>query len=159
MARGRRWLTPAEQRAWRAFLRAHTLLIGRLNRQLQAESGLSLSDYEVLVNLSEAPERRLRVFELGAAMQWEKSRVSHHLTRMQQRGLVVREECASDARGAVVVLTEEGRRAIESAAPRHVDEVRQWFVEPLSSDQLDDLAGAAEAIVARLEGGGRAGNS
>lgn len=154
MARGRRWLTGREQRAWRAFLRAHALLLAHLNRQLQADSGLSLSDYEVLVNLSEAPERRLRVFELGAALQWEKSRVSHHLTRMEQRGLVAREECASDARGAYVVLTEKGREAIRGAAPRHVEEVRRWFLEPLSPEQLDGVADAAEAIVARLESDG-----
>src|SRR5919199_5055369 len=100
-----RWLNQREQRAWRAFLRMHARLAGRLNRELQAGSGLSLADYEVLVQLTDAADGRHRPYELQRLLQWEQSRLSHHLTRMQRRGLVAREECADDGRGAWVVLT------------------------------------------------------
>ena len=118
-----RWLDEREARAWRGFLRMQSEL-RRVARQLQQEAGLSAADYEVLVSLSEAPGGRLRVFELGGATQWEKSRLSHHLTRMEHRGLVRRMPCPTDNRGANVVLT-DGPSAIEAAAPRHVEHVRK----------------------------------
>src|SRR3954451_19051976 len=99
-------------------------LTARLHRQLLADSGLSLADFDVLVQLTDRREPRARVLELADALQWEKSRLSHHLARMQRRGLLTREECPDDARGTLVVLTEEGRQAIERAAPRHVGTVR-----------------------------------
>jgi DNA-binding MarR family transcriptional regulator len=145
-----RWLTQREQRAWRAFLAMQRQLIGRTARELQRESGLSGADYEVLVNLSEAPDGRLRAFELGAATQWEKSRLSHHITRMVDRGLVRRESCPTDSRGAFVVLTAAGRKTVEAAAPRHVEHVRRWFIDSLTPEQLDALADICEAIVAKL---------
>src|ERR1700745_2174042 len=95
-----RWLTEEEQRAWRGLLRMTSQLNARMNRQLLQDYGVSLADYDVLVVLSEAPEGRLRVFEVADALAWEQSRVSHQLARMQRRGLVAREGCASDARGA-----------------------------------------------------------
>src|SRR5436853_7528292 len=122
-----RWLDEREQRAWRAFLRMQAELAGRLNRQLLTDSGLSLSDYDVLVQLTDASDGRLRPFELQRRLQWEQSRLSHHLTRMQRRGLVARGECIDDGRGAYVVLTKAGRSAIETAAPGHVHTVRQLF--------------------------------
>jgi len=125
-------------------------LSGRVARELQRGTGLSGADYEVLVNLSEAPERRLRAFQLGVATGWEKSRLSHHITRMEDRALVRRASCPTDSRGAYVVLTAEGRRAIEAAAPQHVEHVRRWFVDALSPDQLDALADISDAILARL---------
>ena len=148
-----RWLTQREQSAWRAFLRAHSLLLARLHRQLQADAGLSLSDYEVLAYLSESADGRLRVFELGAGMQWEKSRLSHHLRRMEQRGLVARADCPTDARGAFVVLTDQSRRAIELAAPLHVEEVRRSFVEPLTRAQLDSVMTIAQALIDAADDG------
>lgn len=151
MAKAPKWLTPREQDAWRAFIRAHSLLLARLHRQLQADAGLSLSDYEVLAHLSESASGRLRVFELGAALQWEKSRVSHQLRRMEQRGLISRAECPTDGRGAFVALTGAGRRAVELAAPLHVEEVRRSFVEPLTAEQLDALAGITETLVTALD--------
>src|SRR5580704_19590095 len=99
-----RWLTEDEQRAWRGLLQMTSQLNARMNRQLQDDYGVSLADYDVLVALSEAPEGRLRVFEIAGALAWEQSRVSHQLARMQRRGLVAREECPTDARGAFVVL-------------------------------------------------------
>lgn len=126
-------------------------LNGRLNRSLQQDSGLSDSDYEVLVHLTEAPDGRLRAFELGAALQWEKSRLSHHLRRMEARGLVERKNCETDRRGSFVVLTPAGRRSIESAAPGHVEEVRAAFLNALSPEQIDALAGITQAVLANLE--------
>ena len=148
------WLDDREQRAWRGYLDTHTRLIGHLSRQLQRDTGLSEGDYAVLVNLTEAPDERLRAFELGRAMQWEKSRLSHHLTRMAARGLVQREECASDGRGAFILLTPAGRAAIETAAPLHVREVRRLFVEALSGDQLETLAEISDALRRRLDTAG-----
>ncbi len=144
------WLDDREQRAWRGFLGMHAQLIRRLNRRLQDESDLSGPDYEVLVHLSESPDGRLRPFELCEALQWEKSRLSHHLTRMERRGLVAREECETDARGAHVSLTTAGRSSIVSAAPAHVAELRRLFVDALSPRQIDELARISEAVLTHL---------
>lgn len=148
---GTRWLDDAEQCAWRAYLRMHGQLTARLNRQLQADSGLSLADYEVLVHLSEAPPGRLRPFELQRGLNWEQSRLSHQLTRMQRRGLIRREDCADDGRGAFIVLTEDGRRAIEAAAPGHVDAVRRLFLDGLTHDQIALLGQLSAQVLARLD--------
>jgi DNA-binding MarR family transcriptional regulator len=125
-------------------------LTAQLNRQLQAESELSYSDFAVLVQLTDTPEERVRVFELARALQWEKSRLSHHLARMQRRGLVAREECPSDARGAFIVLTEHGRGAIEDAAPKHVETVRRLVFDALTPEQVDALAAISEQVLAKL---------
>ena len=145
-----RWLTEEEQRAWRGLLRMTSQLNARGNRQLQEEFGISLADYEVLVVLSEAPEGRLRVFEVADALAWEQSRVSHQLARMQRRGLITREDCASDARGAFAVLTAAGRAAIERAAPAHVELVRQLVFDGLSHDQLAALTEVTTLVLDRL---------
>jgi DNA-binding MarR family transcriptional regulator len=148
-----RWLTEPEQRTWRAFLRMQSQLAGRLNRELQRESGLSLADYDVLVQLTDAADGRLRPFELQRRLQWEQSRLSHHLSRMQRRGLVSREDCADDARGAYVVLTGPGRRAIEAAAPGHVDTVRQLVFDQLTGEQVAGLETLATRVLERLDEG------
>jgi len=145
-----RWLTEEEQRAWRGLLRMTSQLNARMNRQLLQDYGVSLADYDVLVVLSEAPEGRLRVFEVADALAWEQSRVSHQLARMQRRGLVAREGCASDARGAFAVLTEAGRAAIERAAPAHVETVRQLVFDGLTHDQLAVLTEIATHVLDRL---------
>jgi len=145
-----RWLTEEEQRAWRGLLRMNRQLNARMNRQLLQEYGISLADYDVLVVLSEAPEGRLRVFEVTDALAWEQSRVSHQLARMQRRGLITREGCASDARGAFAVLTAAGRAAIESAAPAHVEQVRQLVFDGLSHDQLTALTEVTTLVLDRL---------
>ena len=145
------WLTEDEQRAWRGLLQMTAQLNARMNRQLQNDFGLSLADYDVLVVLSEAPAGRRRVFELTDALAWEQSRVSHHLARMQRRGLIAREECAADARGAFVVLTETGRAAIERAAPAHVETVRELVFDGLSPDQLAALTAVTSGVLERLQ--------
>jgi DNA-binding MarR family transcriptional regulator len=145
-----RWLTDDEQRAWRALQQMTAALDRRLADDLAAHSGLSDSDYGVLVCLSEAPEGQLRARDIAAELSWEKSRLSHHLTRMAGRGLVERRDCPTDARGAVVVLTPAGREAIEAAAPRHVEDVRRWVVDVLTPEQLAALGEACEAVLAKL---------
>jgi DNA-binding MarR family transcriptional regulator len=145
-----RWLTEEEQRAWRGLLQMTSQLNARMNRQLQDGYGVSLADYEVMVVLSEAPAGRLRVFEISDALAWEQSRVSHQLARMQRRGLVAREECQSDARGAFAVLTEAGRAAIERAAPAHVEIVRQLVFDGLSREQVAALTAITSDVLERL---------
>lgn len=146
-----RWLDEGEQRAWRSYLQMHGQLLARLNRRLQADSSLSLADYEVLVQLTEAPDGWLRPFELQRGLQWEQSRLSHQLTRMQRRDLVSREGCTDDGRGAFIVLTDAGRRAIEAAAPGHVDAVRRLFFDGLTRDQITMLEQLSTQMLARLD--------
>lgn len=149
-AESTRWLDETENQAWRTYLRAHDTLSARLNRNLQQGSDLSHADYAVLVLLSEAPDHRCRPFELADSLQWEKSRLSHHLKRMQARGLVAREDCPSDARGSFIAITDEGIEAITAAAPLHVGDVRQFFVDALDADQLAALIAINEAILAAV---------
>jgi DNA-binding MarR family transcriptional regulator len=146
-----RWLTESEQHAWRSFVRLQEKLLGRLAREVQAECGLSQADYGVLVHLTEVPGGRLRLLELAKAVEWEKSRMSHHINRMTKRGLVVREECADDARVAFVVVTPAGREALAAAAPRHVERVRSLFIDPLSPAELAMLAQISNRILEGLE--------
>ncbi|MGP4014772.1 MarR family winged helix-turn-helix transcriptional regulator [Saccharopolyspora sp. 5N708] len=129
----------------------HARLTARLHRQLQADSGLSLTDFDVLVQLTDRADERSRVLELANALQWEKSRLSHHLARMQRRGLVERQECPDDARGAFVALTPAGRDAIERAAPAHVNTVRDLVFDHLTAQQVDVLGTLAEQVMARLD--------
>jgi DNA-binding MarR family transcriptional regulator len=117
---------------------------------LQQTSGLSLADYDVLVLLTEAPDGRLRMFELVEDLQWEQSRLSHHVARMQRRGLVAREECTTDKRGAFVVVTVAGREAIEKAAPTHVALVRHLVFDGLSGEQVAMLESFVSRVLARL---------
>lgn len=144
------WLNANEQRAWRSFLGMQRQLSTHLYRHLQREFGLSGSDYEILVNLSESPTGRMRAFELGEATDWEKSRMSHHLTRMAQRGLVRREPCAEDTRYADIVLTDEGRNAIAEAAPHHAANVRAWFIEAVGPERLAVIEEASDAVLTAL---------
>jgi DNA-binding MarR family transcriptional regulator len=144
------WLTADEQRAWRTYVRMSSMLPARLNRQLQQDSGLTLPEYEVLVQLSEAPGQRLRPFQICDALSWEQSRLSHQLTRMERRGLVARHECEADGRGAFVVLTPSGADAIESAAPGHVAAVRRLIFDQLSEDQRATFEQACAAIIEAL---------
>jgi DNA-binding MarR family transcriptional regulator len=144
------WLGDDEQRAWRGLVQMTSRLDARLNRELQQSSGLSLADYDVLVLLTEAPDGRLRMFELVDELQWEQSRLSHHVARMQRRGLVAREECTTDKRGAFVVLTDAGREAIEKAAPGHVDTVRRLVFDGLSGEQVAMLETFVGRVLSRL---------
>jgi len=146
-----RWLDAREARAWRSLQMMHMRLDGELSRQLAIDSGLSYQDYTVLVALTGQPDGRMRAFELGAVLGWEKSRLSHHVQRMAQRGLVRKEKCASDRRGSFVSVTTAGRNEIEAAAPGHVKAVRTLFVDLLTDEQLDAIADAAEAVLAAFD--------
>jgi DNA-binding MarR family transcriptional regulator len=146
-----RWLDAREARAWRTLQMMQMRLDGELARLLAAESGLSYQDYTVLVALTAQPEGRMRAFELGSLLGWEKSRLSHHVRRMAERGLVKKEKCASDRRGSFVAVTAAGRKEIEDAAPGHVTAVRQLFVDRLTGAQLDALADVAETVLAGLD--------
>jgi DNA-binding MarR family transcriptional regulator len=145
-----RWLNPHEQRAWRGYRRMRALLDLRLARDLMRDSGLSEADYDVLSTLGETDGHRMRLTELAAHMLWSKSRLSHHIGRMAQRGLVTREPCDDDGRGSVVALTASGREAIEAAAPRHVESVRRNFVDLIEPAELAALDALTERVVARL---------
>lgn len=145
------WLDEREARAWRGLQLMQMRLAAELARRLAADSGLSYQDYLVLVALTDRPEGRLRPFELARDLGWEKSRLSHHLVRMAERGLVTKEECDEDRRGAFVVLTSHGREEIIGAAPGHVDAVRRLFVDRLTPGQLDTIASAAETVLAGLD--------
>jgi len=146
-----RWLDATESQAWRGFLDLHAHLRTTLNRDLQASSGLSMAEYDVLVQLTDVEDGRRRAFELGDRLGWEKSRLSKQVIRMEQRGLVVREVCEEDRRGAYVAITAAGRKAIEDAAPRHVEVVRRLFLDPLARPQVESLAAAMAAILAQGE--------
>lgn len=146
-----RWLSSREQRAWRAYLEMNSRLAARLNRELQDEFALSIADFSVLVQLSEHVDSRMRVLELARALRWEKSRLSHQLSRMQQRGLVDRSNCSEDRRGAFIVLTDRGRAAVERAAPQHVEAVRQYLFDGITDEQVGTLQAIAEAVIERLE--------
>ncbi len=145
------WLDEREERAWRALQFMQMRLEAELARQLGAESGLSYPDYLVLVALTDQPDGRLRLFELGRVLGWEKSRLSHHVARMAGRGLVEKERCGSDRRGAYVAVTRKGRKEIGAAAPGHVATVRRLFVDALTPEQLDVIADAAEVVLAQLD--------
>jgi DNA-binding MarR family transcriptional regulator len=144
------WLDTDEQRVWRTYVRMSSLLPAQLNRQLQQDSGLTLPEYEVLVQLSEAPGGRLRPFQICEALTWEQSRLSHQLSRMQHRGLVGREECEADGRGAFVVLTAAGAEAIAAAAPGHVAAVRSLIFDRLTDAQRTAFEEACTAVVDAL---------
>lgn len=146
-----RWLDEREQRAWRGFSRMHRRLTKVLGNQLLQDSGLSAADYELLVPLSEAVGDQLRARDLARTVDWEKSRLSHQLTRMEQRGLVERRECPTDARGAFISLTMAGRAAIEGAAPQHVEAVRGHFMDLLTEDEIDVLTRISGRVLDHLE--------
>jgi DNA-binding MarR family transcriptional regulator len=144
------WLSDQQQHVWRLWLSVQALMPAALHRELQADAGLSLPDYDVLVQLAESPRGKARVTDLAKALAWEKSRVSHHLTRMERRGLVQREECHDDGRGAFVAITQVGRTAIERAAPGHVRTVHALLFDQLTDEELDTLDVLLGKITQRL---------
>jgi DNA-binding MarR family transcriptional regulator len=146
-----RWLTAREQHLWRGWLKLNAELASTLQRELQQDAGLSMPDYEVLVHLTDNPEGRVRVTELAGLLQWERSRVSHHIKRMERRGLVERAQCSEDGRGAFIVITPQGRAAIEEAAPGHVMAVRRLMFEALSEEEKVALAAVIDKLLARSD--------
>jgi len=145
-----RWLTEREERAWRAYRRMQTVLPAQLARDLGRDSGLSDPDYDVLSTLSERPGHRWQLRDLAAKMLWSRSRLSHHIARMEQRSLVAREDDSNDSRGCMIALTRDGLRTLQHAAPRHVVSVRAHFLDLLTEDELSTLTQIAERVVDRL---------
>jgi DNA-binding MarR family transcriptional regulator len=144
------WLDEREDRAWRGWLAASELLRAQTGRDLLADSGLSEADYVVLVYLSEIGDRRARMSDLAAALRWSKSRLSHQVARMEARGLLAREGCGSDGRGAFAVLTDAGMAELRSAAPAHVASVRAHFIDLLGDEELEVLGAVTARLVEHL---------
>ncbi len=145
---GTRWLSDDAQAAWRASLAAVQLLNAAVDRQLQRDSALSHADYEILVRLSEEPEHALRMGELADRTLFSRSRLSHAVGRLEKAGLVRREPYPGDRRGLCAVLTDQGMRALEAAAPGHVETVRRALFDALSPEQIEQLTGIALAVIA-----------
>jgi len=145
-----RWLTERQQQVWRSLLQLTTRLPACLNRQLVADSGLTLADMDVLVGLTDVADGRVRVTELSRSLGWERSRLSHQVARMERAGLVRREACEDDGRGAYVAVTGTGRALLESAAPGHVALVRRLVVDALSPDDLERLGAAVGEVLDRI---------
>lgn len=145
------WLDEREAAAWQGLQFMQMRLDAALARQLSADSSLSLQDYVVLVALTAASDDRLRAFELAETIGWDKTRLSHHVKRMMDRGLLDKEVCPSDRRGYFVVVTPAGREAITTAAPGHVDAVRRLFLDHLSDDEIDTLASVTARVLDALD--------
>lgn len=144
-----RWLGEQEQRAWRLHLEVSKLLAYQLERDLQP-FGLTINDYEILVNLSESPDRRMRMSDLARATLQSKSRLSHQITRMENAGLVRRENCESDRRGLYTVLSDLGWETMVKVAPHHVASVREHFIDRIAPDELESLYRALVPVAEHL---------
>jgi DNA-binding MarR family transcriptional regulator len=145
-----RWLTAPQERAWRRYRRMRTLLDLQIARDLNQDSGLSETDYDVLSTLSEKPGSSWRARDLAAQLLWSTSRLAHHIGRMEQRGLVARQPCADDARGALISLTEKGQATLEQAAPPHVASVRRHLIDLLTEEEVTALDSIAEKVIEEL---------
>ncbi|MFP1626544.1 MarR family winged helix-turn-helix transcriptional regulator [Streptomyces sp. 5K101] len=146
-----RWLTDDEQCTWRTHLEVNKLLMHQLEKDLQP-FGLTNNDYEILVNLSESADQRMRMSDLAAATLQSKSRLSHQITRMENAGLVRRENCESDRRGLYAVLTDEGIATMQRVAPHHVASVRRHFIDLLTPEALADLRESLTPVAEHLRG-------
>ena len=147
---GTNWLTADEQRAWRAYLESSKVLLDALDRQLQHDAGIPHAYFEILVRLSEAEDRALRMSELADATLSSRSRLSHAISRLEERGWVVREDCPTDRRGQIARLTDAGFAVLEGAAPGHVGAVRDYVIDVLTPEQLVALSRIGETIIAKV---------
>lgn len=145
-----RWLDEREAHVWASYRHLNQRLFAALEDQLLRDAGLSAADYHVLVPLSEEPTGVLRARDLGIEIGWDRSRLSHHVSRMEKRGLVVREECTEDGRGSMVRLTAAGRKAIEGAAPEHAETVRRYFFDLMSTRERDTLGAVFDRLLDNL---------
>lgn len=146
-----RWLNQRQARVWQGYLQVNQHLFAALEDQLTRDAALSASDYKVLVPLSETPGGVLRARELCTEIGWDRSRLSHHISRMEKRGLVNREECTDDARGMMIRLTKAGKSAIHDAAPNHVESVQQHFFDLLSDEELETLGAVFDRVLDNLK--------
>jgi DNA-binding MarR family transcriptional regulator len=141
-----RWLNAAEQEAWRAYLEATLLLFDALDRQLQQDAGMPHGYYEILVRLSECPSRSMRMSQLATSTRSSRSRLSHAVTRLEEKGWVERLDCATDRRGQVAHLTDAGYAVLEQAAPGHVEAVRIHLIDKLTPEQIEQLREISTAV-------------
>ncbi|MDQ1589201.1 MAG: hypothetical protein QOJ77_2366 [Microbacteriaceae bacterium] len=148
----RRSPTADELRTWRTFIETADELRSILSARLQSESGLSSGDYAVLLALTEADDQHMRSSELAVRIGWERSRLSHHLGRMERRELILRSECATDNRGAEITLTPVGAEAFRQASAPHLHAIRELFIDALTPDQLAGAREIADALHAHLAG-------
>src|SRR5918912_939942 len=151
-ARDVRWLSPDEQVAWRAWLYSTLLLQDRLDRELTRETGIPHAYYEILVALSESPDRMMRMSELADRCLSSRSRLSHAVSRLEERGWVRRQVCAEDGRWLLAVLTDDGFAALEAAAPVHVEGVRRHLFDQLSPEQVAAMREIGETLLRHLDG-------
>jgi DNA-binding MarR family transcriptional regulator len=145
-----RWLSDEEQAMWRSYIESTQMLMDRLDQELQRDSGIPHTYYEVLVRLSEVPDRRLRMSALADRSMSSRSRLSHAVARLEENGWVRREICATDRRGQLAVLTDAGFAALAAAAPGHVEGVRTHLLDPLTPEQVRQLAEICAIIAERL---------
>jgi DNA-binding MarR family transcriptional regulator len=145
-----RWLSDEEQAMWRSYIESTQMLMDRLDQELQRDSGIPHTYYEVLVRLSEVPDRRLRMSALADRSMSSRSRLSHAVARLEENGWVRREICATDRRGQLAVLTDAGFAALAAAAPGHVEGVRTHLLDPLTPEQVKQLAEICAIIAERL---------
>ena len=148
--KGRRLPSRAQLNVWRDYIETSEQIRSRLGSRMQSDSNLSLGDYQVLLVLSEAVAHRLRSSDLAEKIGWERSRLSHHLGRMEARGLIRREPCVDDSRGSFVVLSDEGRAAFRSGSIHHLRSVQDLFFEALTREQLANLKAATSALRVHL---------
>jgi DNA-binding MarR family transcriptional regulator len=148
-----RWLDERQAHVWTSYRHMNQELYGYLEQELARDSGLSAADYRVLVPLSESPDGVVRARDLGTEIGWDRSRLSHHVSRMEKRGLVTREECSKDARGLMVRLTDVGRKAIGDAAPGHAEAVQRYFFDLLSKDEVETLSAVFDRVLENLPPG------
>lgn len=145
-----RWLDREQQHSWRAFLVGTTLLMDRLDRDLREKHGLSMPEYEILVRLSEATDKRMRMAVLAGSVSHSRSRVTHTVARMEKDGLVSRSACVSDGRGVEAVLTEKGFAVLRSAAPTHVEGVRRFLVDLAGDEDFAAVGRVFNAVADKL---------
>ncbi|WP_313409675.1 MarR family transcriptional regulator [Aeromicrobium sp.] len=141
-----RWLDASQQQAWRSFLGGTTVLMDRLDRDLRNEHGLSMSEYEILVRLSESPDRSIRMADLAAALSHSRSRITHTISRLERDDIVVRTQCGTDGRGVTAVLTDKGFELLATAAHTHVRGVREYLVDQCSDEDLQATQRVMDAI-------------
>ncbi|MDO9380701.1 MAG: MarR family transcriptional regulator [Nocardioidaceae bacterium] len=146
------WLDRGQQQAWRSFMGGSTVLMDRLDRDLRHEHDLSMAEYEILVRLSESPERSLRMAELAAMVSHSRSRVTHTIARLERVGIVHRQPCKDDGRGVEAVLTDHGFSVLEKAAHTHVQGVRAYLVDRAAPEDLAAIGRVMERIVTELDG-------
>ena len=146
------WLDIEQQRVWRAFLGGTTVLMDRLDRDMRTQHGLSMPEYEILVRLSEAPGRAIRMAELADAVSHSRSRVTHTIARLEREGIVLRGNCSDDGRGVSAVLTDHGFSVLEAAAHTHVRGVHDYLIANADADQLAALGQVMDKVLDTLQG-------